>query len=52
MANSDLVFGLSRMWEMLSADTKLTKRVFRNINDAIIWIGLDLDILDSMNKKK
>ncbi len=50
VAKSDLVFGLSRMWEMLSLDSNLTKMVFRDINDTESWLGLDLSFLDSMNR--
>lgn len=50
VAKSDLIFGLSRMWEILSEDTKLTKMVFRDIKDAKRWLGLSLDSLDSIYK--
>ena len=48
VATDDLVYGMSRMWEILSADTRLTTEVFRDINDAINWLELDLDIFDSI----
>ena len=51
VAKSDLVFGLSRMWEMRSQDSKLTKKVFRDMNDAESWLGLDLSFLDEINVK-
>ena len=35
VAGSDLVFGVSRMWEILSEDKKNAKMVFRNIEDAL-----------------
>lgn len=50
VAKSDLVFGISRMWEMLSLDSNLTKMIFRDMNDAENWLGLDSSFLDSMNR--
>ena len=50
VANADLVYGFSRMWEILSGDIELTRMVFRDINDAQKWLGLDSDFLDSMNR--
>jgi len=37
-ANQDLVFGLSRMWEMLATDTNWEINVFREIEEAKEWI--------------
>ena len=50
VATKDFIFGLSRMWEILSEDTSLTKMVFKDIADAIRWLGLDLDVSDWMEK--
>lgn len=41
VAKDDYVFGFSRMWEILSMDTELTSMVFRNLKDALRWLGLD-----------
>ncbi len=38
IANKDITFGLSRMWEMLSDETKWEVMVFRNREDAEAWI--------------
>ena len=43
VADSDLVYGLSRMWEILSEDSKIPTMIFRNIEDALQWLGLDRD---------
>lgn len=51
VANRDLVFGFSRMWEILAEDTNLTKMVFRDIKDAMNWLGMDMNFLDSMQKR-
>ena len=50
VANTDLIFGISRMWEILSEDINIPRMVFRDINDARIWLGLDSSFLDLMNK--
>ncbi len=50
VAEDDLVFGMSRMWETLSSESNLTKMIFRNMNDAESWLGVDLSFLDSMNR--
>ena len=39
VANSDLKYGLSRMYEMLSSDLPQSMHVFRTINDAKDWLG-------------
>jgi hypothetical protein len=49
VAESDIVFGLSRMWEALAWDIKATKMIFRDIDDAVNWLGLSSDFIDSMN---
>jgi hypothetical protein len=38
VADNDLVFGLARMWEMLSDTTKWEIMVFRNREEAEDWI--------------
>lgn len=50
VAKSDLVFGLTRMWDTLSDGSNLKKKIFREIHDAERWLGLDLGFSDSMNK--
>jgi hypothetical protein len=50
VAKNDLIFGLSRMWEILSENTNLKKMVFKDINEARSWLGLEVDFLDGMLK--
>jgi hypothetical protein len=50
VAGSDLVFGVSRMWEALSADTKIMTMVFRNIEDSLGWLGLDESVFQSIKE--
>ena len=38
VASSDLIFGLSRMWEAYSYNSPFQSMVFRNIEDAEKWI--------------
>jgi hypothetical protein len=38
VANSDLIYGLSRMWEAYSYSSPFESMVFRNIEDAEKWI--------------
>jgi hypothetical protein len=37
-AKQELVFGLARMWEMLSYKTPWEKKIFRNRDEAEAWI--------------
>ena len=39
VAPGDYVFGMSRMWEMLSADRSQQIKVFRQIKDAVLWLS-------------
>jgi hypothetical protein len=39
IAGSDLVYGMSRMWQTLSSGRSQKVGVFRQMNDAIIWLG-------------
>lgn len=50
VATSDLIFGLSRMWEIISEDTSLTTMIFRDIRKAIDWLEIDMDFLATMKK--
>lgn len=38
VATRDFVFGMSRMWELLSTDRSQQIKVFRHIKDAICWL--------------
>lgn len=38
VATRDFVFGMSRMWELLSTDRSQQIKVFRQIKDAISWL--------------
>ena len=50
VTTSDLVFGLSRMWEIFSHNTNLTTMVFRDIHEAIGWLKIDMDFLALLKK--
>ena len=50
VAKEDLTYGLSRMWEAMSAGTRLTTEVFRDINDAVHWLSMDFKFLDSIEE--
>lgn len=39
VASKDSVYGMSRMWEILSSERSQQIYVFRQINDAILWLG-------------
>ena len=39
VACKDLVFGMSRMWELISSERSQQIRVFRQMKDAVIWLG-------------
>jgi len=39
VASGDYVFGMSRMWEMLSADRSQQIKVFRQIKAAVFWLS-------------
>ncbi len=41
VAASDLVFGLARMFEIQRADAPEEVRVFRDMDEARAWLGLD-----------
>lgn len=45
VATEDLVYGVSRMWELLSQDNRQEKMIFRNMEDAIEWLGLESHVL-------
>jgi len=39
VACKDLVYGMSRMWELISSERSQQIRVFRQMKDAVIWLG-------------
>jgi len=39
VASKDSVFGMNRMWEILSSERSQQICVFRQINDAVLWLG-------------
>lgn len=41
VCDRDLVYGLARMFEMLSADRPEAVQVFRTLQEAEAWLGLD-----------
>jgi len=50
VAVSGLVYGLSRMWEALSENTKLETMVFRNIEDSLRWLGIEANVFQSIEE--
>jgi hypothetical protein len=40
VASRDSVFGMSRMWEMISAERSQHICVFRELEDAELWLGI------------
>ena len=40
VASRDSVFGMSRMWEMISAERSQHICVFRELDDAVSWLGV------------
>ncbi len=50
---SDLLYGLGRMFQMMDDLTPFDIRVFRNADDARLWLGIKLDNNDlEMTQKK
>ncbi len=50
VAGSDLIFGISRMWEILSEDNKIMTMIFRNIEDALKWLGINELVFQSIKE--
>ena len=40
VASKDSVFGMSRMWEMISSERSQDICVFREMDDAVSWLGI------------
>ena len=40
VASKDSVYGMSRMWEILSSDRSQRICVFRRLNDAVLWLNM------------
>ena len=52
VANGDHAYGLSRMWQMMSdGETNVDAMVFRDISQALDWLGLAPEILDSLDSQ-
>ena len=49
VAVKDFVYGLARMWEILSEHTRIECRVLRNIDKALDWLGYSPEILYSVD---
>ena len=45
---SDLGYGLSRMWKILSEESQIESDIFRNIEDAFRWLELEEHVFDSI----
>ena len=48
VADSDLVFGISRMWEILSENNLITTMIFRNTIDSLRWLNLEESVFQSV----
>ena len=44
IASKDSVYGMSRMWEILSSERSQQICVFRQMNDAITWLGNKMEV--------
>ena len=44
IASKDSVYGMSRMWEILSSERSQQICVFRQMNDAITWLGNIMEV--------
>ena len=44
IASKDSVYGMSRMWEILSSERSQQICVFRQMNDAINWLSNILEV--------
>jgi hypothetical protein len=44
IASKDSVYGMSRMWEILSSERSQHICVFRQMNDAITWLGSIMEV--------
>ena len=45
LAPTDLTFGLSRMYEMMAAESPEAVRVCRDVDDAAAWVGIPASVL-------
>ena len=43
IASNDSVYGMSRMWEILSSERSQQICVFRQMNDAVTWLGYTVE---------
>jgi hypothetical protein len=48
LADKDLIFGFSRMWEILSENNPIKTMVFRNISDSLRWLDMEDHIFQSI----
>ncbi len=47
VADTDLLYGLSRMWQMYSEDLPNDYAVFRDITEACDWLGISTAVWDT-----
>ncbi len=50
VAVSSLVFGLSRMWETLSENTKIETTVFKNIEASLKWLDVEAHVFQTIEE--
>jgi hypothetical protein len=46
IAPQDLIYGVARMYSMLSSSSSAEMRVFRSMPEALAWLDLPADLLD------
>ena len=50
IAAEDSLFGVSRMYQMLSEEVHTDVAVFRIMDEAILWLGLPTEFREQLNK--
>jgi hypothetical protein len=48
VAEKDFVYGLARMWEAFSEQTKIKSKLFKDMDNALDWLGLSPKDLNSV----
>lgn len=51
VAEAELIFGLSRMFEMGHAPSMINTRVFKSADDALAWLGLDPEVIPEVEQR-
>lgn len=48
LAESNVVFGVSRMWKSLSGNVQINSNVFRKLDDALHWLEIPAATLETV----